>query len=258
MSLLLIIGPLFLKVQTMSQQLRCIVCSRTGNAGKLAILGRKGLDTLLGCSVQRNDNLESRVITSGPNAVHEACRRSYADMKNVAAACDLKPSVDDILHVDDDVFEQFSDLPYEDRVADISAFNFSKLCFICAKKCTISTNWNKVCELDKESSIRDNILQASSQRNDDEASEIVERIADVDLFTVGAKYHESCFITFMNFSASLIQDHHLSVAAVQQMGTLPAWIIDGGTIPVDNHYDCLKLVGFFPFATSWIVCNKCP
>ena len=45
----------------------------------------------------------------------------------------------------------------------------------------------------------------------------------------------------MNFSASSIQDHHIVVDNVQQVATLSAWI--GGTIPVNNHHDCLRVLG---------------
>ena len=75
------------------------------------------------------------------------------------------------------------------------------------------------------------------------SNEVAQRIATVDLFSVGAKYHKSCFIKFVNISASSIQDHQLSVAGIQQVATLPAWIIDGGTIPVNNHHDCLRVLG---------------
>ena len=226
----------------MSQKLQCVVCGKTGKNKRITVLGKRGLETLVACSVQRNDNLDSRVSTNGPNGIHETCRISYTNMTSFAEATGLIPSADDNLHSNEDVFKQPSDSAV--KLADISSFIFNKLCLICAKNCTKSTNnVNKVCEVERESSICDNILKACSHRNDALSNEVAERIAAVDLFSVGAKYHESCLIKFVNLAASSNQDQHLPVAGLEQVATLPAWIIDGGTIPVNNHHDCLRHVG---------------
>ena len=220
----------------MSEQLSCLFCGRTGKDKKLTILGITGLDTVLACSLQRNDDLLSRIKTNGPNAVHEKCRLSYINPLNIAKSAALKSSVDNVLNSENDLVQE------RVEVSDHSLFNFSKLCFICAKNCVKSTNFNKVHKIEVESSIRDNILQACCHGNDVLSNEVAQRIAAVDLFSVGAKYHQSCFIKLLNISASSIPDHELSVAGVQQVATLPAWIIDGGTIPVNNHHDCLRHV----------------
>ena len=220
----------------MSEELSCLVCGKIKKGEKLAILGTQGLDTLLACSLQRNDDLQSRVKINGQNAVHGKCRVSYTKSSNIAKTVALNSSVD-VLDLENDLTQEHVE------VSDISLFNFSKLCFICAENCAKSTNFNKVHKIEMESSIRDNILQACCHRNDVLSNQVAQRIATVDLFSLGAKYHESCFIKLLNISASSIQDHQLSVAGVQQVTTLPAWIIDGGTIPVNNHHDCLRVLG---------------
>ena len=220
----------------MSEQLSCLVCGRKRKGRELAILGRKGLDTLLACSLQRSDDLQSRIKMNGQNAVHKKCRASYIKSSNIAKTAGLNSSVDDILDSENLAQDKV-------EVADVSLFNFSELCFICAKNCTKSTNFKKICTIEKESSISHDIQQACIDRNDVVSNEILHRIVTVDLFSVGSKYHKLCYTTFMNFSASSIQDHRLPVDGVRQVATLPAWIIDGSIIPVNNHYDCLRLVG---------------
>ena len=122
----------------MSEQLHCLVCGKPDFRKHLAILTKRGLDTLLKCSVQRNDDLQSRIKTNGTNAVHQKCRFSYIKSFDKTETADLNSSVDCDLDSENDLVQKHVE------VTDNSSFNFTKLCFICAKKCAESTNFNKV------------------------------------------------------------------------------------------------------------------
>ena len=118
----------------MSEQLSCLVCGRNKKGEKLAILKTTGLDTLLACSLERSDDLQSRVKINGQNAVHEKCRSSYTKSFNKAKTSGLNSAVDDVFDLENDFTQEPA------KVADISLFHFSKLCIICAENCAKSTN----------------------------------------------------------------------------------------------------------------------
>ena len=180
---------------------------------------------------------------SGQNVVHKWCYSYYTDLRNIHKTTGVGSSVDDILYSDDG-FEHLPNVVEEKNgIGDICAFNFAKLCFICSKNCSKSTNFNKTCTIKKGSSIVNDIRRACSQRNDVVSNEVHDRIEQVDLFSVGAQFHECCFSKFITFADCSVLTQARAVAGVQQMATLPAWIIDGGTIPVNNHHDCLRLLG---------------
>ena len=118
--------------------------------------------------------MKSRIIMSGQNVIHRNCHKSYTNLRNVAKAAGMSSSVDDVLDSDNDFSEELSKTLIEVEGVHVSPFDFSKLCFICNKSyCTKRGNLDKICKVEKESNISEDVLRACNHRNDMLSNEVV-------------------------------------------------------------------------------------
>ena len=122
----------------MYNELHCILC---GDVGKLAVMGRKGIDSIFRCARNRGDGkLEEELQSGNRICIHEKCRRNYLIDKNAGAVA-LSTSVPngDIASVSDisavENTEGSSGFPAEDckdeKLVELKPFSWQTHCFVC-------------------------------------------------------------------------------------------------------------------------------
>ena len=170
----------------------CIICSSANNDDSITV--KRGIDTLIQCSIQRKDGLADLFRTKTPVIVHKVCRRQYTHPTNIArlshaaSAINLDNTEDvSVLHL---------------RSAERN-FNFKRDCLFCAEEAYDKVRvkqphkYRKVVYEVRKLKFKEKVLCRASERGDALGEAMITRLSNViNLVAVEARYHEECRLHF--------------------------------------------------------------
>ena len=219
----------------------CMICRREGTTEKLSTVRQKGLQTIIQCSKRRGDNLHWSLVADAEHFIHNSCRTSYTNKRNIEKignASSLRSSPVSVMDCFSDVKSDVGNTSVlDDNVGDVSitsavhprlsgvdlsqlgishtlselildsnepkygpkiptecSFTWKTHCFICDDKiyCRRFQKNVKISRVDKNPVVYNKIMHFGKNRNDALANRVLQRVSSVDLFDVGARYHNMC------------------------------------------------------------------
>lgn len=168
----------------MSDSSICLVCNKSGSQG-IAKVTKKGLETIISASRQRNDNKWQNLTNAGDVFIHKQCRKEYTHPTNLSKLKSNEPSTSKVL-----------------RSTVSKEFDFKKHCFICNEYIDIQTirkykkkiDFRQVCTIE----LKNKLINRCNDRNDKLGIDVFNRInSEIDLVAAEAIYHKNCYNKFM-------------------------------------------------------------
>ena len=185
----------------------CIFCLCKLDGRKSQVKTTEGLQTILNACEIRKDHVCVRLLPfktdllSGTVAIacHRACRAAYTSttnlkhVENTSSSCTVT------------VTEPVTPPPTPESHTkakqtrdETSSFNIRQDCFICGKSRKGSARGEKLTQVvtGTGQSTREKVLSAASERHDETVWHRM--VAHTDLFAFDAKYHRSCYASFIS------------------------------------------------------------
>ena len=165
----------------------CVICKSVKKGEKLAVLYKRGADTLNAARLARNDNI-LRIIVG--NVIHEICRRSYCrKTSNNENKENVNPSLSENVQGVNENHIQVNNSSLEDH------------CFYCNLLITAyqisDRNFHKFClTLD----FLNDVLQCCEKKQDNVSRNIYSRVLNKKLAMVNLNgiYHQKCKVNFFS------------------------------------------------------------
>lgn len=170
----------------------CFICEKPFSDGDTVKVER-GLQTLRNASIGRNDGHIAYLQTVACVTVHSRCRLNYTRKKTIQA----------VNRLEDEIPSTSSQTP--PKVLRRTAFTFQNHCLFCATEANEAAETKEAVERrTKISYVRSNefrttLFTIAATRNDELSTVVCNRIEDVDLVEVRAKYHTTCYDKFRRY-----------------------------------------------------------
>lgn len=168
----------------------CVICNKSGSQGMVTVT-KKGLETIITASKQRDDNKWQNLTNACGVFVHKQCRKEYTHPTNLLKVKSNAPSTSKILL----------------RSTISKGFDFKKHCFVCdeyiniqaIKKYKRNIEFRQVCTIE----FKNKVINRCMERNDKLGLEVFNKINnEIDLVAAEAMYHVNCFNKFMQDKSS--------------------------------------------------------
>ncbi|CAG4987924.1 unnamed protein product [Colias eurytheme] len=177
----------------------CFICSKLLTEGETVIVTR-GLQTLIDASNARSDEFTEYLKSQKSVTIHVDCRKSYTRRTSIAAA---KRQRED----EQASTSKVSPPRTRSRVSE-SSFSFKDNCLFCGDEADEQAEKKKSQHLRKKIykvstlKFKESILELAKDRSDDLSKAVVDRINfEYDLVAADAKYHDSCYKSFVRPNA---------------------------------------------------------
>lgn len=169
----------------------CFICCNTLEEGKVVVVKKRGICSLIEVSEKRGLLLNKRFLQALDEvSVHDACRKRYTVESNVAAS--VRRGGDEAPQPSSSVGTRRSS----------ESCNLDKICFLCGDEITdeflklqkkLPLSRRNIVHTVESLSVRETILEAAGRRRDEWAQQIIYRLASVnDLVAADARYHSQC------------------------------------------------------------------
>lgn len=162
----------------------CFICKKP-LIEDIYVAKKRAVQTLLAASVKRGRVEHQHMLQSIDSvSVHSSCYKKYGNQRLASFASRRSESA--------------SEEPEpEEQLQVIPTFDFKNRCLFCGEvfcdELKLPVHRRKKIHSVQEKSMKENVLQYLSGRDDEFATSIVERIHCVpDLVAVGARYHRAC------------------------------------------------------------------
>lgn len=180
----------------------CSIC-HSHTTEKLVNVGEKDKETLKSVSIERGDNLFSRLNSLESVSVHNSCRSKYINRINVEAA-KRKAQVQNEAKISPVKRKLRKSSSSSDSSNVSNTFDWKDNCLLCGQQADIEKEKKKrhdqrkiICQVESNYFVT-NLLKILTPLTDDYHREIFKRISSViDLPAFNEKYHKECYKKLM-------------------------------------------------------------
>ncbi|XP_072377366.1 uncharacterized protein [Diabrotica undecimpunctata] len=156
---------------------KCFICEKPFTEGETEFVG-KGIPNVVAASKSRKDGKHELLKNVEVVQVHKNCKVEYTNKDNIKLLFEqAKPN---------------SETKLEGKPI-VNHFSFKTKCCLCGKEKHLKSKDSKDFRECTAPSLKDKFLEKASKRNDDFGRQIVERIKNVNLVLMKARYHKQCY-----------------------------------------------------------------
>lgn len=188
----------------MESENKCVICEQSLCGSDVFTVTKKGLNTLVQSSKERNDGKVVFFEAQSHLKLHVKCRKEYTRQDSINKYLRLQES-------DTSKVKGCDASPVKNKLRSKDLLDVREKCLFCLHEISEATfkeerkkPKDKRHKISKVTTItsRDTIIKAAQERNDEWGNAVKKRVENViDLVAADAVYHQKCFTTFLQSSA---------------------------------------------------------